>query len=749
MAKNLVIVESPAKAKTIAKYLNGNKRLSGLGPFIVLASMGHVRDLNKKELSIDIDAGFVPNYQVSFDKAKTVKELQKAAKACGTVWLASDYDREGEGIAMHLREVLRLTNYKRITFTEITPRALEEAITHPRDIDDHLVDSQETRRILDRIVGYKISPVLWKNYKTENMGGVALSAGRVQSAVLHIILEREREIQEFNSQSYWYYLGQFVLSCSGESHDLKDTKLYKSRDGTVVKETDHTQVLSMLKKVRGDFKIAKVHAKERKVSPDLPFITSSLQQEASSKLGFGLKRTMQLAQDLYEKGHITYMRTDSYNISEDFKASCEKFILGKWGGAYYGSGANRRKAKTNKNAQEAHEAIRPTNIMMRAEDIESADHRRLYDMIWRRAVASFMTQCIYEDLEVHIVDASFAGEDHFNNTFSKVKFNGYMAVHGVLNDVYDYTKYITAIRNEKYALSCNDITAKNTWASPPQRYADASIIRVLESESIGRPSTYSGIMSKLFEKQYVIKTDVAGEEKQTTHYCLNPGKHTMTEEQGTMHVGAERNKIVPTSIGVEIDKFLTTHFPYIVNKTFTASMEADLDKIAEGDKDKLDVLGGFWSVLKVDLAKVEKGPGRGNKSLLKTDTFAHTMNGIRYTLRIARYGPVIEWEPTPGSKKSYVSLKPYLSFVKKEMRDIGEDEVVMLVNLPRSIATVKGKDFMFAYGPYGFYGKWGDKNIKLTYKTIISIMNNEVKVEDLNKAIEYNETKKKERKPQK
>ena len=743
MAKNLVIVESPAKAKTIAKYLNGNKRLAGLGHFIVMASMGHVRDLDKKDLSIDIDAGFVPNYHVSADKTKTVKELQKAARECSAVWLASDFDREGEGIAMHLREVLKLKNYKRITFTEITPRALEEAITHPRMIDDNLVDSQETRRMLDRIVGYKLSPVLWKHYKTANMGAVALSAGRVQSAVLHIILDREREIQEFASHSYWYFLGHFVLSCGGETHDLPDTKLYKNTDNTVAKENENTQVVSLLKRIKGDFKIAKVNTKDRKVSPDLPFITSTLQQEASRKLGLGLKRTMQIAQDLYEKGHITYMRTDSYNISEDFKETCQKYILGEWGGAYYSGGAGRRKTKTNKNAQEAHEAIRPTNVMTRIEDIDNPEQRRLYEMIWRRTVASFMTPCVYEDLEVRITDPSFAGAYHFNNTFSKVRFNGYMAIYGVQNDVYDYTKYITAIQSDKYTLTCNEITAKNTWASPPQRYADASIIRVLESESIGRPSTYSGIMTKLFEKQYVVKTDVSGEERHIVNYCLNPKKHSINEEKGVMSLGAERNKIVPTAIGKEIDEFLTRHFTYIVNKTFTASMEADLDKVAAGDKAKLEVLSGFWSVLKQDLAKVENGPGRGNKVVLKTKTIAHVINGVTYTIRVARYGPVIEWNPAPGGKKMYVNLKPYLSFVKKEMCNIIEEEVLLLVNLPRPIATVKGHDFMLAYGPYGFYGKWDGKNVKLPYKTIQGILAADVGADDLLRAIEYDATKKK------
>jgi DNA topoisomerase-1 len=744
MPTNLVIVESPAKAKTITKYLNSNKRLAGLGQFFVMASMGHVRDLDKKALSIDIDRGFVPDYQVSAEKEATVSGLQKKAKQCDVVWLASDFDREGEGIAMHLRDVLHLKSYKRITFTEITPRALEQAILNPRVIDENLVDSQETRRILDRIVGYKISPCLWKNYKTENMGGVALSAGRVQSAVMHIILEREREINEFDSSSYWYFLGNFMLSLLGEpAQELKETKLHGGAGGTVLKESEGAAALGLLKRLKGIFKIKAVKAKERKVSPDLPFITSSLQQEASNKLGFGLKRTMQLAQELYEKGHITYMRTDSYNISDDFKADCQKYIVGKWGDAFFNaSGSSKRKAKA-KNAQEAHEAIRPTDVNMRAGDLDdkiSPDHKRLYDMIWKRTIASFMTSCIYEDLDIQIVDESFSKDNsHFQATFSKVKFNGYMVVYGVANDVYDYNKYINAINTRKYKLDCSGIVAKNTWQSPPQRYADASIIRALENESIGRPSTYSGIMTKLYDKRYVVKSDVAGEEKPTLNFVYSPKSKRITEEKGTVTVGAERNKIVPTAIGMEIDKFLQAHFPYIIDKTFTASMEADLDKIAEGDKGKLEVLGGFWSVLKRDVEKVDKGPGRGKKQVLKSESYEHVVGGTSYTLRIARYGPVIEWQKDliPGDKKSYVSLKAFLTFTKKGMEDVDAQDIAMLVSLPKKIAKIRGSDFMLAYGPYGFYGKWQEKNVKLPFKTIKSILGEDVQASDLEKAIDY------------
>jgi DNA topoisomerase-1 len=498
--KNLVLVESPAKAKTITKYLNSNKNLKQLGTFFVMASMGHVRDLKKGELGINIDKGFEPNYQVTPEKVKTVSEIRKKAAECDMVWLASDYDREGEGIAMHLKQILNLKKYKRITFTEITPKALEEAILNPRKIDDNLVDSQETRRILDRLVGFKLSPVLWKKYKTENMSG--LSAGRVQSAVLHIVLQREAEIEKFASSSYWYYMGNFLLTIKNEKHELEEVKLYKN--GNVYKEEDKHIVTNILKKLKNNFSITDVKNKEVKRNADLPFITSSLQQESSSKYGFPLKRTMQLAQELYEKGHITYMRTDSYNISEDFKSTAHSYIIQEYGEEYYSGGSARRKVQ--KNAQEAHEAIRPTHIKLLSADLEmSPDHKKLYDMIWKRTVAYFMKACIYDELEIKIVDKSFVGDMHFQSTFSKVKFNGYMIVYGVKSESYDFMKYIEGIQIGKYSLTCKSVIAKNTWQSPPQRYNESAMIKVLENEGIGRPSTYASIMSKLLEKDILSK----------------------------------------------------------------------------------------------------------------------------------------------------------------------------------------------------------------------------------------------------
>ena len=730
--KNLVIVESSTKAKTIAKYLNSNKNLKHLGSFTVVASFGHVRDLKKKELGIDVDKSFAPTYVVTEDKASVVSDLKKKAADVDVVWLASDFDREGEGIAMHLKEVLKLKKYHRITFTEITSKALEEAVLNPRKIDKDLVDAQETRRILDRLVGFKLSPVLWKKYKTENASG--LSAGRVQSAVMHIIMQRENEVKNFKTGAYWYFMGNFALKMKSEKHDLEEVRLYK--DDSMYKEINKQVVQGVLKKVKGEFSIIDIKAKQTKKNADLPFITSSLQQESYNKFGFPLKRTMQLAQELYEKGHITYMRTDSYNIAEDFKVAAEKYITSQYGANYYSGGSSKKKVQ--KNAQEAHEAIRPTHVDTLGDAINlTPDHKKLYDMIWKRTVAYFMVPCVHDELEIKIADASFPknGTMYFLSTFSKVKFNGFMVVYGVKNETYDFKKYIDGIKEGKYDLKNKNIIAKNTWQSPPARYNESSIIKVLEAESIGRPSTYSSIMSKLFEKKYIIKTDIAGIEKETTNYILE--KSSLKEEKGTVIIGSERTRIVPTEIGEEIDKFLGEGFEYITDKSFTASMEADLDKIAEGEKNKLDVLNSFWGVFKKDLNKYDNL--KGTKTLLKTESLVHNIDGKDYTVRLAKYGPVIEFDNEKGAdkKKTFITLKPYLKYFRKELNDVTEEDIKYIMSFPKKLFAIDGSDFVVVYGPYGFYGKYKGQNIRIPQWTIMNIIKDEYTKEEIKKCIDY------------
>ena len=739
---NLILVESPAKAKTIAKYLNGNPRLSKFGVFEVLASMGHVRDLQKKGLGIDIDAGFVPDYHVTPEKEKTVKEIMAKVKKSKMVWLASDYDREGEGIAMHLKEVLKLKDYHRITFTEITPSALETAILHPRKIDMDLVDAQETRRILDRLVGFKLSPLLWKKYTSESASG--LSAGRVQSAVLHIVIEREKEITGFSTKCYWSFAGDFQLHIAKDKQLLEDVKLYK---GTVIyKEEDMAICKSLLQKIAKkplDFRITDVKSRLSKQSPDMPFITSSLQQEASSKFGFTLKRTMAVAQELYEKGHITYMRTDSYNISDDFKTTAIDYINKEYGATYLRDEASMAKsaARKKKNAQEAHEAIRPTRVQVTSVSLDK-DHQKLYELIWKRTVAFFMSQCIKDNLDIKISHPSLQKDMSFVSTLTKVKFNGFMVVYGVPNDVYDFRGMIEGLSSKDCDIRYKSIVAHNTWQTPPARYTESSIIKVLESEGIGRPSTYASIMGKLLDKRYVIKQDVKGELRKAHHVKL-VGSQLQTE-MADVYVGQEKSKLVPSEIGFEIDKFLCEYFAYIVNKQFTASMETDLDRIAHGEVKRLQVLKTFWQKFGSDVSTVAEMSKGTKKQALKTSSYVVEVHGVSYSIRIAKYGPVIEYVGTEDAKKkNYIGLKPYMKMFKKELQEIDKDDIALLTSLPRKLVKVDGEDFMFVYGPYGIYGKYKGANIKLPLKVVYGILNNEYTVDQLRSAINYTSQPKK------
>ena len=718
---NLVIVESAAKSKTISKYLNSSKELKSLGKFTVTASFGHVRDLIKKELGIDVDAGFKPNYQIMPDKKAIVADLKKKVKECDNVYLAADPDREGESIAEHLKEVLNLKRYKRITFTEITQKALEEAIKNPRLIDNKLVDAQETRRTLDRLVGFKLSPLLWKQFSTGN--STVLSAGRVQSAVLHMIIKREKDIEEHKSESYWTINGNFDL----DSNALIDSRLYK--DGVLHKIKSFEHVTDFLKKLHNKFTIHDISTKLVKQSPDFPFITSTLQQEAYTKLGFGLKKTMQIAQSLYENGYITYMRTDSYNMSEKFKEEAENYIQGRYKDYYAGG-----RKKKSKGAQEAHECIRITDITKENISLEN-DHVKLYEMIWKRTIASLMKPCIYDELEIKIKDASFAKSEMWMlSTFKKLKYNGYLVIYGHENESYDFSDILTRVNKGFYNLSCHELFCKNTWSSPPQRYNDSTLVKLLEHEGLGRPSTYSSIISKLIDRQYVIKSNVNGTKQETVHIKYDPKRTKMTQQKDTIEIGAEKNKLVPTVIGNEIDSFLENSFPYIVDKNFTAVMENDLDSIAEGHKEKLEVLNTFWGKFNQDLSiKL----ATKNKTILKTEQNAIDVDGKSYIIRIAKYGPVIQFD------KNYINLKSYLTLTKKEYMDIGENDIRFLISLPRQMIKYKGHPVLLTSGPYGLYLKYDGKNLSISKSTALDLVNGQsLKEKDMDKILDYHSKKK-------
>jgi DNA topoisomerase-1 len=717
MPTNVVIVESPAKAKTITKYLNSSARLKDYGKFQVYASMGFLKDLPKQKLGVNIETGFKAEYVNIEDKKKLIAELTKRVKEADVVWLASDNDRCGENIARQLVELFKLKKYHRITFNEITPRALEAAITNPRLIDENKADAEECRRVLDRLVGYKLSPLLWKRYS----GQLGLSAGRVQSAVLALIVDRETSIEKFTTSPYWYFEGKFS---SKETGPLDELKLYGS-DNKVYKSESADGTKGLLTRVGARFEVVDAKGRQTTQKPDLPYITSSLQQEAYSKLGCTVKRVMAVAQELYENGLITYMRTDSYNISPDFASAARRYISDTFGDQYVGAEGESKKAKS-KNAQEAHEAIRPTNVVNKTPEGLSGDHKKLYEMIWNRTVAYFMKPAIFDEVDIRITDNAHLkkGGLYFLANFKKCKFPGFMVVYGMKAEKYDFEKLLRESRG--WNLACGEILGRNTWTSPPARYNEGSLIKLMESESIGRPSTFSATVQKLYEKQYVLKSDVGGSEREVTHFLLNPcGASAITEKRDKIVVGSEKSKLVPTDIGKTILSYLEQSFAYITDKTFTSHMEADLDKIEEGERSRLDILKGFWKRFGTDVEKEAASlKGTQKETLQKSsDNKEITVKGVTYIVRLARFGPVIEWKDAVGGKSQYIGLKPYLKYVRKEYKEINEDDVKLLTELPMNIGKFKGKDAYMHYGQYGFYVKWGDRNVKLLDKTIKTWMN--------------------------
>jgi len=765
---HVVIVESPAKAKTIADYLNSSAKLRDYGKFKVVSSMGHIRDLKPKELGIDVINDFTPLYAITLAKKKLVAELKewvvKAKATSGKVWLASDHDREGEAIAMHLRDALRLkeVDYHRIIFTEITKPALEHAVLHPRRIDTNLVDAQETRRILDRLVGFSLSPLLWKQFATT--GTLGLSAGRVQSAVLNILVEKEEQIEArgVGEDTYYHLLGDFEIQTLKKKKkvSLSGTHLY-GENHTVWKSSGKKEAVAILKQLSGDFCITHFKESLSKKRPDAPYITSTLQQDAYSKLGVGMKQVMKLAQDLYEKGYITYMRTDSYNLSDTFRDAAVKYIEQKWGSAFVPTTALKTKQRAkSKNAQEAHEAIRPTDVqkvMVATSDEPSftSQHGKLYSLIWKRAVASLMSPCEMRDTVLHVVDTNKAAlppNSYFKGTLSTIHFSGYMIVWGAAEEEPFFGSKMALAEENSLSVMCKEITAKQTWTSPPARYNEATIVKMLEKEGIGRPSTYAGIMTKLYEKQYIAKKNIVGVERPVQHYVYTPHpRKRITIQENTTMVGEENARIVPTDIGVAVNKFLRQWFAYIVDKSFTANMEADLDRIAGANKSRLDVLKQFWTILEKDIDKVkathkENKAARIPKTKLQAEQHVHTINGVEYILRIAKFGPVIQWSTSTSSsdKPNYKSLKQYLAITKKDMSDLTADDIIFVVSSPHRIGNINhptsGETLPVSMdcGPFGYYAKVGSTNVSLTRKTVLKyVKDRTIDMADIVAAFEY------------
>ena len=663
MQKNLVIVESPAKAKTIEKFLGKD--------FKVLSSYGHIRDLKKKEFSIDVDKDFKPHYEIPADKKKLVTQLKEEAEQAETVWLASDEDREGEAIAWHLYEVLKLKpeHTRRIVFHEITKGAILKAIENPRDIDINLVDAQQARRILDRIVGFELSPVLWKKVKP------ALSAGRVQSVAVRLIVEREREIHAFQTEASYRVTAVFLVP---DTHRLKT-------------KAEARKLLESCK--AATFTISDITTRPLKKTPAAPFTTSTLQQEAARKLGFTVAQTMMVAQRLYESGLITYMRTDSVNLSELAVNASRETISNLMGERYV---HNRHFATKTKGAQEAHEAIRPT-YMENAKIEGTPQERKLYDLIWKRTIASQMADAEVEKTTVTIAISNET--ETFTATGEVVKFDGFLRVYRESYDddvetQEDEARLLPPLKKGQ-KLEHEGITATERFTQHPPRYTEASLVRKLEELGIGRPSTYAPTISTIQQREYVIKGEKAGEER--TYNVLNLQGNEITDNNHTEITGAEKSKLMPTDTGIVVNDFLIEYFPDILDYNFTASVEKQFDEIAEGDKQWTAILKTFYKKFhpSVENTLAAKTAHKAGERILGTDP----VSGKQVSVKIGRFGPVAQIGTAEDEEK------PRFAQVKKEMsiETITLEEALELFKLPRTLGEYEGKNVVVGAGRFGPY----------------------------------------------
>lgn len=674
MQKNLVIVESPAKAKTIEKFLGKD--------FKVLSSYGHIRDLKKKEFSIDIEKDFKPHYEIPADKKKVVEALKAEAKEAETIWLASDEDREGEAIAWHLYEVLKLQpeHTKRIVFHEITKSAILKAIEQPRNIDINLVDAQQARRILDRIVGFELSPVLWKKVKP------ALSAGRVQSVSVRLIVEREREIQAFQTEASYRVTAVFLVPDA----DGKLVELKAELARRIKTKAEAQKLLESCKSAT--FTINDINTRPLKKSPAAPFTTSTLQQEAARKLGFTVAQTMMIAQRLYESGKITYMRTDSVNLSELAVNSSKIAITEMMGERYV---YPRHFATKTKGAQEAHEAIRPT-YMENAKIEGTPQERKLYDLIWKRTIASQMADA---EVEKTTVSISISNEpDTFNATGEVVKFDGFLHVYRESHDddteQEDETRLLPPLKKGQI-LQHQDIIATERFTQHPPRYTEASLVRKLEELGIGRPSTYAPTISTIQQRGYVEKGDKTGDERK--YNVLSLQDNQITDVTQTEITGAEKAKLMPTDTGTVVNDFLMEYFPSILDYNFTASVEKQFDEIAEGEKKWTLILKDFYQSFhpSVESTLATKNAHKAGERILGTEPGS----GKQVSVKIGRFGPVVQIG-TAGDTE-----KPRFAQLKKEMsiETVTLEEALELFKLPRTLGEYEGKTVTVGTGRFGPY----------------------------------------------
>ena len=677
MAKNLVIVESPAKAKTIQKYLGKD--------FEVKSSFGHIRDLPKKGMGINLE-NFTPDYEISADKKKVVADLKAASKKAETVWLASDEDREGEAIAWHLAQELKLKseNTKRIVFHEITKNAILKAVENPREIDQNLVNAQQARRVLDRIVGFEMSPVLWKKVKP------GLSAGRVQSVAVRLIVEREKEIREFKPVPSYKVEGVFT--------NLEKQEISAKLKKDFTKEQDAENFLNQVQNI--DFKVLNIDVKPAQRSASAPFTTSTLQQEASNRLGYGVTTTMRVAQRLYEEGYITYMRTDSVNLSQEAINAAKSQILKEFGEEY---SQPRNYVTKSASAQEAHEAIRPTDFGVKS--IGDAQLNKLYQLIYKRTLASQMANAKLEKTVIEIGNPELP--QHFEAQGEVIVFDGFLRAYGIYKnedeEQEDGDKILPKVSVGE-ALVYKKITAVEKFSRPVSRFTEAGLVKKLEELGIGRPSTYAPTIQTIQNREYVDKREIEPKEREIVKLTLT--KTGLKKEILTEKFGGDKNKFVPTDIGIVVNDFLTTNFNEILDYGFTAKVEQDFDEIAKGEEKWKDVLKNFYSSFHPKIEDVGENADRATgERLLGQDP----KTGKNVYARIGRFGPMVQIGETDSDEKPiFASLMATQNIVT-----ITLEEALELFKVPFDLQDYEGKTVTVGVGRFGPYVKWGEAFISL------------------------------------
>lgn len=678
--KNLVIVESPAKAKTIEKFLGSD--------FTVKSSFGHICDLSKKNLGIDIEHGFEPKYEISSDKKKVVSELKSLASKAQTVWLASDEDREGEAIAWHLKNTLKLSDAqtKRIVFHEITKNAILNAIENPRGVDMDLVYAQQARRVLDRLVGFELSPILWRKVAPK------LSAGRVQSVAVRLIVDKEREIQNFKPTSYYKVSGEFIVSKLGDT-----VKINATADAKFATKKEAMAFLEKCKAATA-YSVENVDTKDVVRTPAPPFTTSALQQEASRKLGMSVQQTMRTAQKLYESGLITYMRTDSTNLSSLAINTIKEEITGSYGAEY----SKVRQYKTHsKGAQEAHEAIRPTYAANRTIS-GTPSEKKLYELIWKRAVASQMADALLEKKTITIGGNTFS--EKFICEGEQIKFDGFLKLYLEGKDDEGEEETVNQILpqiSKGEALQPEQIVARERFTLRPQRYSEASLVKKLEELGIGRPSTYAPTITTIIQRGYVVKDSREGQERSYEKVTLNCKTGETTSETLTEVVGAERNKFFPQDIGVLVTDYLAENFPSILDYGFTAKIEEDFDKVADGKIAWNGMIQDFYSPFHQTVSTLEHEKGHINtERVLGNDP----ESGEPISVRLGKFGPIAQKGANDSPSKSFASLQK-----DQSLETITLEEALALFTLPRVVGEYNGEKLIAAVGRFGPYIKYGNK----------------------------------------